>query len=187
MPSLGEKHIIKVALFVATFFCSCDEQRNEVINQQPIKGEPAAIAYDIRMVYTDSLEIKAILTAPEHQDFTNLSLPHSKFPRGLQVTFLDELKRENIITAEYGILYDQTGIIDLQGNVVLQASDGGLLETPQLYWAAEEEWIFTEATFNFSNADYDVIATRLDTNKEFTKFKTGKLTGTVAVQEDTTQ
>lgn len=172
---------------MATFFCSCDQGRSEAINQLPIKGEPAAVAYDIRMVYTDSLQVKAILTAAEHRDFTNLSLAHSTFPKGLKVTFFDEFKQESIITADYGILYDGTGIIDLQGNVVLQASDGGVLKTPQLYWAAEEEWIFTEETFNFSNADYDVIATRLDTNKEFTKFKTGKLTGTVAVQEGTNQ
>ena len=68
-------------------------------------------------------------------------------------------------------MYDATGIIDLQGNVVLQASDGGLLETPQLYWAAEEEWIFTEETFNFFNEDYAVVATRLDTNKNLLNLK----------------
>jgi len=187
MHPKGKSYYLKVALLVATFFSACDNGRIDAIKQQPNKGKPGAIAYNIRMVYTDSLQVKAVLTAAEHRDFTNFSLPHSTFPKGLKIIFLDELKQENIITADYGILYDQTGIIDLQGNVVLQASDGGLLETPQLYWAAEEEWIFTEKTFNFSNADYDVIATRLDTNKEFTKFKTGKLTGTVAVQEDTTQ
>jgi len=187
MNSLGNLHYIKVTIIMVTFFCACDNGRTAAIKEQPIKGEPAAVAYDIRMVYTDSLKIKAILTAPEHRDFTNLSLAHSTFPKGLKVIFLDEFQQENIITANHGVLYDATGVIDLQGNVVLQTSDGGLLETPQLYWAAEEEWIFTEETFNFSNEDYAVVATRLDTNKEFTKFKTGKLTGTVAVQEQTNE
>ena len=151
------------------------------------KGEPAAIAYNIRMVYTDSLKVKAILTAPEHRDYSNLVLKHSVFPNGVKVIFIDDFNRENIITADYGTLYDATSIIDLQGNVVLQSSEGGLLETPQLFWDAEADWIFTEETFNFSNPDYDVVATRLDTNKEFTKFNTGKLTGTVAVQEETNE
>ena len=184
MRPKGKSYYIKVAIFMATFFCACDNDRSNAINEKQVKGKPAAISYDIRMVYTDSLKIKAILTSPQHRDFTNLSLAHSTFPDGLKVTFFDESQKENVITADYGVLYDATGIIDLKGNVVFQASDGGLLETPQLYWAAEEEWIFTEKTFNFSNQDYDVVATRLDTNKEFTKFKTGKLTGTVAVQED---
>ena len=95
---------------MATFFCSCDNGRTTAISEQPIKGQPAAIAYDIRMVYTDSLQIKAILTAPEHRDYTNLSLVHSTFPKGLKVTFLDEFQKENVITADYGILYDATGI-----------------------------------------------------------------------------
>lgn len=99
MNSLGNLYCIKVAIIIVTFFCSCDNGRTTAIKEQPIQGEPAAIAYDIRMVYTDSLQIKAVLTAPEHRDFTNLSLAHSTFPQGLKVTFLDELKKENIITA----------------------------------------------------------------------------------------
>ena len=175
---------IKVALLLATFFCSCDEGREAVLNEKEIKGEPAAIAYDIRMVYTDSLRVKAILTAKEHHDYTNLTLKHSTFPKGLEVIFLDENEKENSILADYGVLYNNTGIIDLQGNVVLKGSDGSTLETPQLYWDADAEWIFTEEEFSFASPEYKVVATRLDTNKEFTKFNTGKLTGTVAVQEE---
>ena len=187
MSLLGKTYKLKVAILLVTFFYACDEERAAALTEKPLIGEPAAIAYNIRMVYTDSLQIKAILTAEEHHDYTNLSLKHSTFPKGLKVIFLDEFKRENIILADYGILYNNTGIIDLQGNVVLKASDGSLLETPQLYWDAEAEWIFTEETFNFSSPEYNVIATRLDTNKEFTKFNTGKLTGTVAVQEEENQ
>ena len=35
----------------------------------------------------------------------------------------------------------------------------------------------------FKNVNYDIAAVRLDTNKEFTKFKSGKLTGTMVVEE----
>ena len=66
---------------MATFF-SCDNGRTTAISEQPIKGQPAAIAYDIRMVYTDSLQIKAILTAPEHRDYTNLSQHILPFQKG---------------------------------------------------------------------------------------------------------
>ncbi|MGB2404814.1 MAG: LPS export ABC transporter periplasmic protein LptC [Flavobacteriaceae bacterium] len=184
MKFLQKKYYLKVAVATATFFWSCDFDKSEQLSNTQFKGEPSAVAYDIRMVYTDSLKVKAILTAQEHRDYSNLSLQHSIFPKGLKVVFIDEFKRENIITADYGTLYNSTSIIDLQGNVVLQTSDGGILKTPQLFWDAKTDWIFTEETFNFSNPEYDVVATRLDTNKEFTKFKTGKLTGTVAVQED---
>ena len=46
------------------------------------------------------------------------------------------------------------------------------------------EWLFTERPFTFKNQDYDLNAIRLDTNKDFSKFKTGKLIGTIAVTEE---
>ncbi len=85
--------------------------------------------------------------------------------------------------ADYGILYNQTKIVDLQGNVILLSHDGSRLETDQMYWDAAKEWLFTEQPFTFENSDYNLAANRLDTNKEFSKFQTGKLSGTIAVEE----
>ena len=66
---------------------------------------------------------------------------------------------------------------------MLLSHDGSRLETDQMYWDAEKEWLFTEQPFTFENIDYNLAATRLDTNKEFSKFQTGKLSGTIAVEE----
>ena len=120
MSPFGKTYNLKVAILMATFFYACDDGREAVINERQIVGEPAAVAFEVRMVYTDSMRVKAILTAAEHHDFTNLSLKHSTFPKGLKVVFLDEAEKENIILADYGILYNNTGIIDLQGNVMLK-------------------------------------------------------------------
>ena len=135
------------------------------------------------MVYTDSLEIQAILTAPLHVDYTNLTFQYAEFPEGLKVVFFDAQGKENVVTADYGLLYTATNLIDLRQNVVLASQDGSILKTDQLFWDAENEWLFTERPFQFQNQDYDFNAIRLDTNKEFSKFQTGKLTGTIAVSE----
>ena len=66
---------------------------------------------------------------------------------------------------------------------MLLSHDGSRLETDQMYWDSEKEWLFTEQPFTFENVNYDMAAIRLDTNKEFSKFKTGKLTGTMVVEE----
>ena len=66
---------------------------------------------------------------------------------------------------------------------MLLSHDGSRLETDQMYWDAEKEWLFTEQTFTFKNINYDMAAIRLDTNKEFSKFQTGNLTGTMLVKE----
>ena len=145
--------------------------------------DPLATSFDIRMVYTDSLKINSILTAPRHEDFRNLFFKYSIFPEGLKLVFYDNFGCPNIVEADYGTIYKDTSILDLVGNVKISSSAGDYLETNQLYWDAESDWFFTNKNFKFWNSDYDVAAKRLDANKQFTKFNTGRLTGTMSVEE----
>jgi len=170
--------LITVALF---FSCDGGSPILKEINQ--FIENPVGIAYDIRMTYTDSAMVKAILTAPINMDYTHLSFKYSEFPEGLKIIFYNDNNEENTLVADYGILYNQTRIVDLQGNVVLLSNDGSRLETSQMYWDSEKEWLFTEQPFIFKSENEDIAATRLDTNKEFSKFQTGKLSGTILVEE----
>ena len=169
--------------FAAVLFFSCDDGSSTLKQINQFNENPVGIAYNIRMTYTDSAEVKAILTAPTNLDFTHLSFKYSEFPEGLKIIFFNNQNEENTLVADYGILYNQTKIVDLQGNVVLLSHDGSRLDTDQMYWDSEKEWLFTEQPFTFENVNYDMAAIRLDTNKEFSKFKTGKLTGTMVVEE----
>ena len=171
------------SVFTVIVIISCDDGSSTIMQINQFNENPIGIAYDIRMTYTDSAVVKAILTAPVNLDFTHLSFKYSEFPEGLKIIFFNSNNDENTLVADYGILYNQTRIVDLQGNVVLLSHDGSRLETDQMYWDAEKEWLFTEQTFTFKNINYDMAAIRLDTNKEFSKFQTGKLTGTMLVNE----
>ena len=184
MHSLKFKLINKTLVIIAiTTFFSCDDSSTLLKQINTFNENPVGIAYDINMTYTDSASIKARLEAPVHLDFSHLSFKYSEFPDGLKVIFYNDQNQENTVYADYGILYNQTKIVDLQGNVVLLSYDGSRLETDQMYWDAEKEWLFTEKPFLFQNNDYNLAANRLDTNKEFSKFQTGKLSGTIAVEE----
>ena len=171
------------SVFTVIVIISCDDGSSTIMQINQFNENPIGIAYDIRMTYTDSAVVKAILTAPVNLDFTHLNFKYSEFPEGLKIIFFNSNNDENTLVADYGILYNQTRIVDLQGNVVLLSHDGSRLETDQMYWDAEKEWLFTEQTFSFKNINYDMVAIRLDTNKEFSKFQTGKLKGTMLVDE----
>ena len=172
-----------VSAFAVILFFSCDDGSSTLKQINQFNENPVGIAYDIHMTYTDSAEVKAILTAPLNLDYTHLSFKYSEFPEGLKIIFYNNNNEENTVVADYGILYNQTKIVDLQGNVVLLSNDGSRLETSQMYWDSEKEWLFTEQPFTFKNINYDMAAIRLDTNKEFSKFQTGNLTGTMLVKE----
>ena len=172
-----------VSAFAVILFFSCDDGSSTLRQINQFNENPVGIAYDIHMTYTDSAEVKAFLTAPLNLDYTHLSFKYSEFPEGLKIIFYNNNNEENTVVADYGILYNQTKIVDLQGNVVLLSDDGSRLETSQMYWDSEKEWLFTEQPFTFKNINYDMAAIRLDTNKEFSKFQTGNLTGTMLVKE----
>jgi len=148
------------------------------------KQLPLGTANNVRMVYTDSAKIQAILTAPVHVDYTNLNFQYSLFPKGLKVVFYYTNGNESELIADYGRLYNATKLIDLKGNVELKSSAGAILKTEQLFWDADAEWMFTEQPFTFKDNDYDFQAIRLDADKEFSKFQTGKLLGTIKVSEN---
>ena len=171
------------SVFAVILHFSCDDGTSTLKQINQFNENPVGIAYDIHMTYTDSAEVKAILTAPLNLDYTHLSFKYSEFPEGLKIIFYNDNNEENTVLADYGILYNQTKIVDLQGNVVLLSNDGSRLETSQMYWDSEKEWLFTEQPFTFKNINYDMAAIRLDTNKEFSKFQTGNLTGTMLVKE----
>ena len=168
---------------ILTITFSCLDNNKALNDINTLNSDPIGIAYNIRMVYTDSMRVSAILTANKHVDFTNLLFKYSEFPEGVKVVFFDELNNENEVTADYAILYDSTKLIDLRGNVIIKSNNGAELLSDQLFWDSSNDWVFTELPFIYKDLDYEISATRLDTNKEFTKFKTGKLTGTIAVKD----
>ncbi|MDG1911769.1 MAG: LPS export ABC transporter periplasmic protein LptC [Flavobacteriaceae bacterium] len=175
--------LLRVVVFTIALLFSCEDNSQALREMNMDRQDPMAIANNIRMVYTDSLKIQAVLTAPKHIDYTNLSFRYSIFPEGLKVIFYDNLGNENEVLADYGILYDETKLIDLKGNVQLKSHEGSILTTNQLYWDSQSEWLFTEQAFTFEDKEYNFKALRLDTNRDFTKFQTGNLIGTITVSE----
>lgn len=165
---------------------SCQDNFNEIQKINQFNYIPAGIAETMRLVYTDSSATKAILTAPINKDYTNQKFPFSEFPNGLKVVFYDKDMNPTEVTSDYGILYNKTQIIDLQGNVVIETHDGAVLKTPQLFWDPDQEWLFTEKNFTFTSDDYDINAVRLDASRNFTVFRTGALKGTIAVDDENT-
>ena len=169
--------------FLTLFFLSCNNDFLEIKEINNINDLPVGIAENINLVYTDSARVKAILKSPLNKDFTNLKFPYSEFPNGVKITFFDANKNETFVTSNYAVTYNKTNIVDLVGNVLIELSDGSVLKTSQLFWDPEQEWLFTEQNFTFKNDDYDIKANRLDANRQFTIFNTGKLDGNLTVEE----
>ena len=163
---------------------SCKNNFEDIKKINQFDALPIGEADTIRVVYTDSTKIVAILTAPKNMDYTNQPFPYSEFPKGVSVVFFDQDESETYVKADYGILYNRTDVVDLRGNVRITTPEGTDLRTSQLYWDINLAWVFTEENFTFKNQDYDIAAQVLDANKSFDKITTGPLVGSVVVEEE---
>jgi len=174
---------IVTVITVAMLF-SCEGNLNRV-RAMDIEGmNPQAIGKDLNLKYTDSGKVVATLKSPKMLDFSNLDFPYREFPDGVEVEFFDEERNKNIITANYAIIYDATGLVDLRGDVVLITSDSTRLEANQLYWGQAQAWVFTDKpnTISFANGALNK-GEGFDSDLNFTNFRSRTNVGIQIIEE----
>ena len=84
-------------------------------------------------------------------NFTNREFPFYKFPEGIDLTLFDDDQNKNTVTSDHAIVYEETDLIDLQGNVVLTTSTNDTLFTEQLFYDQKKEWLFHQSTCKIQN------------------------------------
>lgn len=185
------------AFVVAILFIGCGDRYKRVGQEALKKNYPQGVAYNLRLNYTEARKemstqdsaasrVVAVLKTPLYKDFDNQRFKYREFPKGLVVDVFDEKDQKSVITADYGIIYSQTNMIDLQGNVVLKGHDGKKLETPQLFWDRKNKWIFTEKEFTYTNPEDGTVmdGKGMDFNREFTFFSAHQTLGVMTIKEE---
>ncbi|WP_034918771.1 LPS export ABC transporter periplasmic protein LptC [Gillisia sp. CAL575] len=173
-----------VTAITVTMLFSCEGNLNRVRALDLPDENPQAIGVGLNLKYTDSGRVVATLKSPKMLDFTNMEFPYREFPDGVQVEFFDENKKKSIVTAKYGIIYDETGLIDLQDNVVLVTSDSTRLRADQLFWDQKAGWIFTDKpnTILFANGARN-DGEGFDSDLNFTNFRSRTNVGIQIIEE----
>ncbi|NJY63670.1 LPS export ABC transporter periplasmic protein LptC [Salinimicrobium sp. CDJ15-81-2] len=176
---------IVTILFVTMLF-SCEGNLKGVQQMEMPEDAPQAIGEGINLKYTDSGKVVATLKSEKMRDFSNKNFPYREFPNGLMVEFYDEERKKNTVTANYGVIYNDTGLIDLQGNVVVITSDSTELTADQLYWDQTNNWVFTDHpnTIKFKNGARNK-GQGFDSNQEFTNFRSRSNVGVQILEEET--
>ncbi len=182
---------------VAILFMGCQDNYKRVGEEAVERVFPQGVAENFTLTYTEAKKelstldsansrVIVVLRSPLNANYENLTFKHQIFPEGLEIDFYDEEGRKNIITAEYAMVYSQTNLIDLQGNVLIESHDGKKLETPQLYWDRKNNWIFTEEEFTYTNPTDGTImdGEGMDFNKDFTYFNAHKTYGLMTIKEE---
>ncbi len=144
------------AIFLVAMFFSCGNKIKEVEDFLADKNLPIGEVKNVYLIHTDSGRINTKLIAPLMLDFSNRKEhPYSEFPNGIKIVSFDKKGDSVILTADYSISFNKTSISEVKNNVVVvNETDGSKLMTDQLFWDANEHYIYTEKKFILiSNAD----------------------------------
>jgi LPS export ABC transporter protein LptC len=169
MARLSEHMYWSVVAIVATlFFYACQDNTNEINQLGLTTDAPAGIAEKINLKHTDSAKLKAHMLSDKMLDFSNKEFSYREFPEGIVLHFFNEKNQKSTVTADFGVIYEKTDLVDLKGNVVLTTHDGKRLEAVQLYWDQKNNWIFTNQPYRYTFGGGFNEGDEFDANQEFT-------------------
>jgi len=169
------------ALFCVAIFFSCDNKLKQVQQIGILANAPIGEADTINLKYTDSSRLVANLLSSKMLDFSNRSFGFSEFPEGIELILYDQDNNKSKVFADYAIYYNGTGLIDLQGNVIIATHNKDSLFTPQLYYDQKSEWLFTNQRWRFVGQSKDLYGRGFDSDKQFEKREMLELGGDVEV------
>ncbi len=173
-----------VTAFAVTMFFSCQSKKANTQSFLMSDEAPIAEAFDVNLKYTDSGRLTAILKATRILDFTNKSFGYHEFPEGIVLDIIDKEGKVSIVTSDYAISYQQTGLIDMRGNVDIKTADSTHLQAKQLYWDKNINWVFTDQPYKSYLPSGDINeADGFDANQDFTILNSRINDGVITIDE----
>jgi LPS export ABC transporter protein LptC len=172
-----------VTVFTVTMLFSCKNNFKEVQNIGALDSGPLTIAENINTKYTDSGKLKSHLISPKMLNYSNREFAFYEFPEGINLTLFDKDNNESNVVADFAILYDETDLIDLKGNVVLTTHNKDTLYAEQLFYDQKKEWLFTNTPVRFRTKDQIINGNGFDSDRNFSQAAVLEVTGRIYIAE----
>jgi len=182
---LIRKHIILniVTALAVTMFFSCKSNLDEVSKIGVSENEPIGVAEGINLKRTDSGRVTANLISPKMLDFSNRDFAFNEFPDGVILYLFDENNEKSTVIADYAIIYEKTGLIDMQGNVILASHSKDTLYAEQLFYDQEREWLFTNQPVTFRTGTDMINGKGFDSDINFNEAQVLEIDGIITLDE----
>jgi LPS export ABC transporter protein LptC len=116
-------------------------------------------------------------------DFSNRDFAFFEFPDGVDLDIYDDDNNKSNVIADYALVYAETDLIDLRGNVVLRTHNNDTLFAEQLYYDQKTEWLFTNQPVRFRTKNEIINGNGFDSNRNFTNAEVLETTGIIYIDE----
>jgi LPS export ABC transporter protein LptC len=150
------------------------------------KLSPSQVGDSVTMLYTDSAQLKIVLTANRLLLFNkNVSEPFTVLPKGFFITFFNEEEKiSTTLRANYGVRFDISKRMEAKYAVEVVNKKGEKLETERLIWDEGKKRIYTDAPIKITTPTQVITGKGLDSNEDFTKYEIREVTGIIKLKND---
>ena len=151
------------------------------------KNLPAESGTKVQIMYSDSAQIRAVLTTPILNSYLGKK-QYREMPKGLEVIFYDEHhKVQSKLTADYAISFDNgTGVehVEAKRNVIVINQKGEKLNTEHLIWNAVTKKIYTNEFVKISTKDEIIWGDGLTADQDFSNYTIKNVKGELNIKDE---
>jgi len=177
------KHPVLLLPFLLFIISSCQNKEEDIIKASRKEVLPVETGRDVKIMYSDSFQLKAILQAPLMERFTGDN-PHLLMKDGVKLQFYNKNKKvTSSLTARWAISREQEKIMEAKNNVVVVNEKNEMLNTEHLIWDERTKRIRTDAFAKITTSDEVIFGEGLEANEDFSWYRILKVKGTINVKK----
>lgn len=166
----------------AMLFFSCTNEL-EKVRIDETEEIPVAVTRNINLLYSDSARLISRLEAPLRNDFLGKH-PRSEFPEGISISFFDTEQRPHTqLRADFGVIWQHSGTLNVYGHVELKSKNGSILKTEELIWDNKLKKIYTSRPIEILDEGRMLTGQGLVANEDFEEYIILIPTGTFSIKE----
>ncbi len=164
---------------------ACENDIKEINSLSRSDTLPYEQAQDIEVYYTDSGRLTAYLESALMYNYKKAK-PYIEFPEGFKVVFYDsESKPKSEITANYGIRYEKTKIMEAKNNVIVRNIEKNeQLNTEHLIWDESKKIIYSDVFVKITRSDEVLYGDGLQSDQDFENYTIKNPTGEFKINPD---
>jgi len=173
---------IFIILLVFLTFSGCKKSSLKEVEQlTKEKNSANEIAYDIEFIVSDSAKVKAKLTAPKMEVFSQEG-QYAVLPDGLEIVFYDNHLHPNAFcSANYGMRKTREKVITLRDSVVVVNLKGDTLNTEELIWDERSDKVFSKKFVKVRTKTEIIKSEGFESDPTFSYYKFYKIRGVIGL------
>lgn len=170
LSNLARLFRYNITALMAVMLFSCGNPTSVIQQLASDDTLSGVVAYDIVFYRSDSGVVQVELKAPMMVQQGDSS--YLEFPKGFHAVVFDKYHQvASEISADYGIDYNELGMVKAVGNVSVENErKGQRMYSDQLYWYRDSKMIYTRSAVRIVMPDKDIMGDSLVSMENFDEY-----------------